>query len=203
MYVQYGCGLSATEGWLNFDASPTLVIERTPVLRTLKRKKLFPPSVRYGDIVKGLPIPTESCDGIYCSHVLEHLALHDFWAAIKNTYAYLKPNGIFRLVVPDLREMVMKYLNDTNLNAAITFMDATGMATRKRPRGFDLLKRCFGNSAHLWLWDEPSLLVQLGGKGFEARRAEYGDSEDKRFLEVEDPKRFAGSVAVECRKPHR
>jgi len=48
VYVQYGCGSSAPEGWLNFDAS---LKERLGI-----RGKVFPRKVRYGDIVRGLPI---------------------------------------------------------------------------------------------------------------------------------------------------
>ncbi|MCB0428967.1 MAG: hypothetical protein KDD54_02555 [Flavobacteriales bacterium] len=72
-YVQYGCGLSAPEKWLNFDASPTLRIQKIPVLGQILRKKLnvvFPDNVIYGDIVKGLPIEVDSCEGVYCSHVV-------------------------------------------------------------------------------------------------------------------------------------
>src|SRR5262245_22988509 len=31
LYVQYGCGLSAPDDWLNFDASPTLWLQLIPV----------------------------------------------------------------------------------------------------------------------------------------------------------------------------
>jgi hypothetical protein len=52
VYVQHGSGSSAGEGWLNFDTSPTLRIERIPVVgmlvsRTFSGNTLrFPPSVR-------------------------------------------------------------------------------------------------------------------------------------------------------------
>ena len=31
-YLQYGCGWDALDGWLNFDASPTLRMERIPAV---------------------------------------------------------------------------------------------------------------------------------------------------------------------------
>src|ERR1700688_376097 len=78
-YVQYGCGWSAPEGWTNFDASLTLKWERIPILgRCTKNSRRFPPNVRSGDIVKGLPVGDESCHGVYASHVLEHLTLEEF-----------------------------------------------------------------------------------------------------------------------------
>ena len=56
VYVNVGCGFDAGDGWLNFDASPTLRFERVPVLGRLytKNDARFPESVRYGDIVKGI-----------------------------------------------------------------------------------------------------------------------------------------------------
>lgn len=30
LFVQYGCGLAAPDGWINFDASPRLRFERLP-----------------------------------------------------------------------------------------------------------------------------------------------------------------------------
>ena len=47
LYVQYGCGLSAPAGWMNFDASPTLRFERSPIgfLYTRNRER-FPRNVR-------------------------------------------------------------------------------------------------------------------------------------------------------------
>src|SRR5262249_16855882 len=102
--VQYGCGTSTAEGWRNFDASPTLRFERIPVVGRLYSKNgaRFPGNAEYGDIVKGLPIADGSCDAVYCSHVLEHLALDDLHVALANTLRIVKPGGVFRLVVPDL-----------------------------------------------------------------------------------------------------
>ena len=65
LYVQYGCGLSAPVGWQNFDASPTLRLQKIPLIGKLVRKVDFPSNVLYGDIVKGLPgIAPQSCDGV-------------------------------------------------------------------------------------------------------------------------------------------
>ena len=40
IYVQYGAGNQAVEGWLNFDASPTLRIQKIPIIGRLLRSKL-------------------------------------------------------------------------------------------------------------------------------------------------------------------
>lgn len=93
LYVQFGAGNEAIPGWLNFDSSPTLVIQKIPLLGRLLRSKLnciFDDDVRYGDIVKGLPIRDNSVDGLFCSHVLEHLSYAGFHTALDNSYRYLK-----------------------------------------------------------------------------------------------------------------
>ena len=128
MYIQYGCGFSAPEGWLNFDASPTLRFERLPLIGKLytRNARRFPENVRYGDITRGLPIPEESCAGIYASHVLEHLALDDFDRALANTYRYLRTGGTFRLVVPDLHLLARTYFDDPSETAAIKFIRTLG-----------------------------------------------------------------------------
>ncbi|MEJ0067153.1 MAG: glycosyltransferase family 2 protein [Caulobacteraceae bacterium] len=56
LYVQFGCGLSAPEGWLNFDASPRLKLERIPGVRALMAATtgtLFPAGLASWDIVAG------------------------------------------------------------------------------------------------------------------------------------------------------
>src|SRR5215470_7850839 len=104
LYVQYGCGVSCPAGWVNFDASPTLRLQRLSVAGPLlgKAGPRFPDGVRYGDILNGLPIADGTADGVYASHVLEHLSLADCAAALRNTFRLLRPGGVFRLVITDL-----------------------------------------------------------------------------------------------------
>lgn len=204
LYVQYGCGFSAPDGWLNFDASPTLRFERSPLgFLYTRNSRRFPTAVRYGDIVRGLPIPDSSCRGLYCSHVLEHLALDDCDAALANSLRYLKPGGIFRLVVPDFAAHVRAYCEDGSENGAIGFLDSTALGRRQRPRGIHgLVQAWMGNSAHLWMWDESSLAARLRQHGFvNIRRAAYGDSDDPRFAGVENPDRFIDALALQCVRP--
>lgn len=204
LYVQYGCGSSAPNGWIHFDASPTLRFERIPVVGRFYKKNAsrFPKSVQYGDIVKGLPIKSDSCQGIYCSHVLEHLAFEDCEAALSNTFRYLKPGGTFRLVVPDLEKLTREYLSQSSSAAAHYFMESSCLGLKNRPRGlFGFLKNWLGNSAHLWMWDEKSMTEMLKENGFTAiRRCAYGDAEDQMFGRVEEHSRFDGCLAMECRK---
>jgi SAM-dependent methyltransferase len=207
-YVQYGCGLTAPVQWENYDVSPTLRIQKIPILGRLLRGRLnahFPDNVRFGNIIKGLPVEKDSCDGVYCSHTLEHLSLADFRKALKNTYLILKPNGIFRCVVPDLEWAARKYVHSLDKGesaATLEFFADTRLGAKKRPRGpVELLSSFFGNSDHLWMWDHRSLSEELMKAGFVlVRSCEFNDCPDEMFRLVEDRGRFYNAVAVECRK---
>ncbi|MGO8676430.1 MAG: class I SAM-dependent methyltransferase [Limisphaerales bacterium] len=204
LYVQYGCGWTTPEGWAHFDASPALRWERVPVLGSLwtKNAKRFPKTARYGDIVKGLPVAMGSCAGIYCSHVLEHLALADVDRALANTYGYLREEGTFRFVMPDLEQLARVYIADSDPGAAHRFMKGCLLGKERRPRGFiEFLIQWAGNSSHLWMWDEKAMTEELTRHGFRnVRRAQFGDAEDRRFREVEEKARFDGCLAMQCRK---
>jgi SAM-dependent methyltransferase len=206
-YVQYGCGLSAPPGWLNYDFSPTLRLQRLPLIGPFFKRgpTVFPKEVRFGDIVAGLPLPDGVADGVYASHVLEHLALEDFWKALRNTNRLLKPGGIFRLVVPDLEIRARTYLEkiDNGIDDSNSwFMAASNLGARRRERGAaGFVRSAFGNSAHLWMWDERSMQSALEKSGFiDVRRCRFNDSGDKSFLLVEDRGRFrdAQSGIDEC-----
>lgn len=206
LYVQYGCGLSAPDEWLNFDVSPTLRMQKIPLAGNLLKKNMrvvFPANARYGDIIKGLPVPENSCKGVYCSHTLEHLSLDDLRTALRNTYALLQPGGLFRCVVPDLEYSARQYLaalGSGDSGAGMRFMGPdTLLGIEARPRGFNgFMRSFFGNSHHLWMWDYPALSAELQKAGFkEIRRCNYNDSKDEMFRHVEDIGRFVNALAIE------
>jgi hypothetical protein len=201
-YVQYGCGLSAPQGWLNFDASPTLRVQKLPLVGLLRvpGATVFPANVRYGDILKGLPVETGSCRAVYCSHVLEHLSLSDFRLALVNTKAVLAEGGLFRLVVPDLRAAAQRYVADPSDTAASRFMTETYLGVTERPRGIGgFLRSWLGNTQHLWMWDCASLSRELATAGFkDIRLARMGDSGEPMFAAVEEESRWADSVGIQC-----
>jgi hypothetical protein len=218
LYVQFGAGNQSVPGWVSFDASPTLVIQNIPILGQLLRPKLnciFDKEIKYGDIVKGLPIADESVDGLFCSHVLEHLSYADFSTALNNSYRYLKKGAIFRIVVPDLEWYVRQYVQSKQSSSSLekarassTFMKGTclgleesRMTLRRRLSG------AFGGSGHRWMWDYDGLSTALADHGFaDIKRFTQGHSEDEMFLRPERDHQFGSrdnpyGLAVECRKP--
>lgn len=210
LYVQYGCGpYSAPDGWTNFDASPTLRIQQLPIVGKLLKSRLhvtFPKDVQQGDILKSLPgIHENSCDGVYCSHVLEHLSYDDCLLAVRNTYHILKPGAYFRCVLPDLESAAREYVEDLanhDINANTKFLEKTMLGKKQRQRGFkSLLTSTLGNSEHLYMWDHLSLSNILREAGFSAvRHCAFNDCPDPMFKLVEEKTRFENAVSLEAIK---
>lgn len=203
--VQFGCGLWAPANWKNYDVSPGLRLRKIPVLGNLVPKGPFgawPKNVKYGNIITGLPLPDGSVDHLYCSHVLEHLALEDFRAALRNSYKLLKPGGVFRFVLPDLEGLIKDYQNNSSTNASMEFMEESYLGRHKRAKGFKgFLREWLGNSKHLWMWDFKSMKKELEEVGFRSiRRAYYHDSEHPEFKDVEELRRWQGQLGVNCFK---
>ena len=212
-YVQYGCGLSAPDGWLNFDVSPRLRAERVPVLAPCLRvagKVLYPMNVRYGDIVAGLPLEDASVCGAYASHVLEHMDRQSIEVALRNTFRMLRPQGTFRLVVPDLIWRASELLRGASVgepDAADRFMCSSYLGEREPNKTLVArLRSVLGNSAHRWMYDYAGMARLLEQAGFVSiRRCRFGDADDAMFDLVEDEGRFYESgheeLAIEAKRP--
>ena len=201
--VNYGCGLSVAEGWLNFDASPTLRVSTLPVVGRLARRKTnFPSLAKFGDVTKRLPVKDGAAKRVYCSHVLEHLSYEDCLYALRETYRIMKPGAVFRGVMPDLAIEVSRYCAVEDAQAAQAFNEATGLGQRERPRGLVGLVTAFlGNSQHLWLWDYLAFEKALGDAGFlNIRRAQFGDHYCDSFSLVEQRNRWENCLGWHCIK---
>jgi ubiquinone/menaquinone biosynthesis C-methylase UbiE len=173
------------------------------LLPVARRGAPYPPTVRYGDVVKGLPVRDGSADLVYCSHTLEHLSLADCRTALRETYRMLKPGGVFRGVLPDLRFLCAEYLRRApdDPAAALDFIRETHLGLAARPRGLARLRAVFSRDAHLWMWDYPAMAAELRDAGFrEVRRAQLGDSAHGAFREVEAPHRWENALGFEAIK---
>jgi hypothetical protein len=207
VYVQFGCGTCAPASWLNFDAGPAFWLEKKlPFLKPILVKRGFPDypeNIRYGDVIKGLPVAPGSATSVYCSHVLEHLARNEFRQALRNVYSYLVPGGTFRAVQPDLEWLAKRYVDSPDSEAASRFMRESDLGVDEQKGGAaGVLKLLFGRSSHLWMWDYKNMFRELEAVGFtDIRRAQCRDNPDPIFHEVEEFSRWENCLGVECRKP--
>ena len=206
-FVQFGCGLCAPDDWQNYDAGPAFWLQKNlPFLTPLLVKRGFPDypkNIKYGDVIKGLPIPAQSASAIYCSHVLEHMSLDEFRATLKNVFSYLQPGGTFRLVLPDIEQLARAYLADSDAAASLRFMQESHLGEATSTRGLRMLPAAlFGRSKHLWMWDYKAIANELAAAGFTSiRRAQFGDSPEERFKSVEAEHRWIDCLGVDCKRP--
>ena len=59
----------------------------------------------------GIPFPDNSFDVVYHSHVLEHLSKSEAEPFLKECYRVIRPQGVLRVVVPDLEDIARMYLH--------------------------------------------------------------------------------------------
>jgi len=181
-------------------------LQRLPVFGALFRRTIrpeFSPRVSYGNVARGLPLASNSAALVYSSHMLEHLAWHDFGLALSEVFRVLEPGGTFRSVLPDLEYEARRYLQSQSPDRASQFMRATLLGVERKEVGvIPALRGRLGNSAHKWMWDYLSIAARLRAAGFvDVRRAEFGDSSHEEFGAVENPERWHDCLGFECRKP--
>ena len=120
--LHLGCGSHAVSGWVNVDGSWSARIAKHPWLtRALRMLPIAPAGllqqtwsreILVHDVRKRLPFADASFDAIYASHLLEHLYLKEAEGLLADGYRLLRPGGVIRLVVPDLRTIVSRYIAD-------------------------------------------------------------------------------------------
>lgn len=91
-YLNIGCGTNYHPDWINIDLESTSS------------------DVIAHDVRMGLPFDNATIDYIYCSHLLEHLTKHEGQKFLENVVRVLNPQGVVRLVVPDLETIAKIYL---------------------------------------------------------------------------------------------
>jgi predicted SAM-dependent methyltransferase len=211
--INAGCGRTPTEGWLNFDNSLSLRLAKIPVLPSILRRLRFlndsqyqfvrfarENEIRYGDVVKGLPVPDQSCEVLYSSHMIEHLDRIEVANFLDQTFRILCGGGIIRIAAPNIKAQVDQYIESGDADA---FVKGTLMCVA-RPRSISQrLQLLFvGTRHHQWMDDGDSLVRQWQEHGFvsaEVMPAGQTKIDDHQPLDLCE--RDSQSVYVEAEKP--
>jgi predicted SAM-dependent methyltransferase len=90
--LNFGCGKRFAPGWVNIDFHSV------------------DPLVKRVNLLEGFPFADRSFDVVYSSHVLEHFTPQQAKFLLQEAYRVLKPQGIIRIVVPDLEDLCREYL---------------------------------------------------------------------------------------------
>ena len=177
MRVNIGCGQTPTQGWRNFDNSLSLRLAEIPLLPALlhnigilestqyrfvefARKN----SIEFADASKRLPIPSGSVQALYSCHMLEHLDKNGADRFLEEAFRVLRPAGIIRLAVPDIKKLIDRFCESSD---ADQFIASTHLCI-PRPRSFAQRLRflLIGPRHHHWMYDGASLTKLLTSHGF-------------------------------------
>ncbi len=120
--IHLGAFDQSVEGWINTDITPHIWIAKIPFLPTIlcaigiitrkryiqHKNKVFK-GLKYLNLTKPLPFPSNSAEAVYSSHVFEHLFMSEVETLVGEIYRILVPGGICRVVVPDLEKTLGRY----------------------------------------------------------------------------------------------
>ncbi|MGK7940288.1 MAG: glycosyltransferase [Crocosphaera sp.] len=91
-YLNLGCGTQFHPDWVNIDFVSTQE------------------GVMAHDLRQGIPFEDASFDVVYHSHVLEHFSRPEAERFLEECHRVLRPQGIIRVVVPDLEQIAKLYI---------------------------------------------------------------------------------------------
>tara|TARA_B110001450_G_scaffold256994_1_gene290065 strand:- start:5260 stop:5913 length:654 start_codon:yes stop_codon:yes gene_type:complete len=175
--INIGCGSNPSEGWLNFDNTPAIKLANSPLKYRIA--KLFgmlkkthieniewnkKNKIKYADAAKSIPLPPNSVEAIYTSHMFEHLSREGAKSFLYEAKKILKIDGVLRVSIPDLKIYIEKYLINEDANE---FM--TGILVESPPIN-TLKQKIFlfmnGYRHHQWMYDGESLSILFREAGF-------------------------------------
>lgn len=206
LLLNLGCGPEVHEtSWTDIDGSWNLRLQTSWWGRYFagyiasRNGFRWPTHVKWMDITRGLPFSDGTVDAIYASHVLEHLYRDDAHRLLSECKRILKPGGVIRLVLPDLKSMALEYLADDRTDAAIRFNQALLMRESKAPVGFlNKLKRSWADHhSHKFMYDVALLIQDLKQAGFKDPAARsYLESMIPAISEVERAGRVLNGAGI-------
>ncbi len=146
MRLHIGCGQEAIPGWINID------------------NRELPGVDRVLDVRQGLPF--QNASAIYAEHFLEHLALEDGLAFLRECRRTLAPEGILRLSTPNLDWVY-----------ATHYRTGTACSSETKISDCFQLNRAFHGWGHQFLYNREALESVLHAAGFRSVSFyRYGES---------------------------
>ncbi len=163
-YLNLGCGKRTHRDWTNVDFVAT------------------PPDVVAANLTEGVPFADGSFDAVYHSHVLEHFSKKQAPAFLQECFRVLRPQGVIRIAVPDLEQIVRSYIfaleqaASGSLEAATNYdwlmLELFDQVVREQPGG--------NMAAYLFQEHIPNESFILKRSGTEAKKLiEAGRSQQK------------------------
>lgn len=241
LILNLGCGNKTCnrKEVISIDWSVSLVLKKNFFLRTilskfLSKERLYninklPNNIIVHNLKKGIPYENNSVDAVYHSHLLEHLDRSNVRGFLMEVFRVLKPNGIQRIVVPDLYLLCKSYIDNYEkcfLNNQISQRHEDYIAAlleqsvRKEAYGSSKQNKIFRiienfilgdarkrGETHQWMYDRVNLSNILSEIGFKDIKVQtFSKSEISNWtkyrldLDDEDREYKKGSLYIEARK---
>lgn len=214
--LNLGCGSVRPVGWINTDSSLNAHLQRIPILGTLITKlfnkvKYDSNNLVYMNLNTSWKYENNSIDIVYASHLFEHLSLESADLFMKEAYRCLKPGGVIRIVVPDLYQIALQYIDEYNatINGDPTkfIMWAINMHREGQYGSPSFFRKVIYElqgypHQHKFMYDSKSLTSVFNNHGFSNINAmSYGNSKlINEIAEVEGTKESYLSVYLEAQK---
>jgi predicted SAM-dependent methyltransferase len=202
--LNLGCGSHTPSDWINVDYAMGAWIAKLPIISLINKNfKIlnldWPDNIFIYDLRKKFPWQDDSVDVVYSSHTLEHLSKTEGQHFLRECHRVLKPNGIIRIIVPDLRVIINKYLQgeiaaDKVLDELYVSYDSPEDGALKRKLA------PFIRFPHKCMYDTSTLLRVMSEIGFVVASKQAFESEISDLSEIEDSSRTIQAVIVEGKK---
>jgi len=197
-------------GFINIDNSPSIWLAKVPWIKALLHHAGFLTAQQLRDDWRGviksdasrkLPFADGSVDRIYSSHFLEHLPYEKARKTLRECHRILSPDGVMRLVVPDLLWHAEQYIQKTRqlLNSSPANFDRKPHDDFMETVSGSYLNRKRFGALHCYMYDYPTLYIMLQKIGFgRITLCGYRQGEDKDLASLDN--RPGESLHLEIRK---
>jgi predicted SAM-dependent methyltransferase len=141
-----------------------------------------------------IPLPSDSLEGVYTEHCLEHIPFEKCVETVKEFYRLLKPGGTVRIIVPDGQiyfDLYQAKKTDKSVQLPYAENEETPAIS---------INRIFRGHGHLFIYDFETFALLLQKAGFrDIKKESYGTGRDSRLL-IDQAHRAVESLYVEATK---
>lgn len=143
--LNVGCGKVHFDGWVNLDENTDL--DTVDLVWDLRR---------------GLPVEDQSCELIYCEHLLEHLTAEQGLRFLSECRRALTADGVLRVAMPSLDFILERAVSpDWRDQDWLKWSKFGNVKTRA-----EMINVAFRSWGHQYLYDREELHRRLGEAGF-------------------------------------
>jgi len=115
------------------------------------------------DVTEGLPLSSQSVDGIFTEHCLEHITMDQCRGVLKECRRLLRPGGTMRIVIPDAAIYAKLYVQ------AMSGEEVQFPYHTEHPTYTPMMhvNRIFRGHGHQFAYDAETLTIVVKQAGFE------------------------------------